>query len=241
MPEFRREDPTQQSQQVQEWVQSHRQEQGTWSLTADNKRYSLVTLGEKPTGGYSIKVARLLADAGQLIAITEIKAPAQGAMVTQALTYPLDLISLPVDAKELSFAYQGDLLALAAAPKAEQPAEPKPPTKEPDNKAGGPVAESSTFKVFAPEPGSVISSPVRVRGQARVFEATFTLELEDGHNILAEKVVTATDAGPAWGDFDVNLTFDKPTSPNGMLLFVTYSAKDGSRKEELQVPVRFTP
>jgi hypothetical protein len=103
------------------------------------------------------------------------------------------------------------------------------------------VATSENFRLFEPAPGSTVAvgRPLTVRGQARVFEATFILELEDGHNLLASQVVTADNAGPHWGNFSVELEFDAPTSPYGTLLFVTIDADDGSRREELAVPVKF--
>jgi hypothetical protein len=105
--------------------------------------------------------------------------------------------------------------------------------------APAPVAQSENFRIFTPAPGSTVTvgQPLLVRGQARAFEATFILELEDGHNILARQVVTADNA--IWGNFEVELNFEAPTSPHGTLLFVTESAADGSRREELAIPLQF--
>lgn len=100
--------------------------------------------------------------------------------------------------------------------------------------------ETGNVVVAEPAPGAMISSPVRIRGQARVFEGTFTIEIEDGHRQLASKLM-AVEGGPAWGEFDLSLPFEAPTNDSGAIVFVTYSAKDGTRIEELIVPVKFKP
>ena len=125
----------------------------------------------------------------------------------------------------------------------EEPVSSGPPSEgeEADEPTPQPVAQSDNFRLFTPAPDTTVTvgQPLTIRGQARVFEATFSIELEDGHNLLAEEVVTADEGAPGWGDFEVQLDFDPPTSPHGTLLFVTYSAQDGSRQEELVVPVKF--
>src|SRR5690606_40271658 len=44
-----------------------------------------------------------------------------------------------------------------------------------------PVAENEAFRVFTPAPQTVLGNSFTVEGQARVFEAAFTWQLEDGH------------------------------------------------------------
>ncbi|MGB9887009.1 MAG: Gmad2 immunoglobulin-like domain-containing protein [Moorellales bacterium] len=123
----------------------------------------------------------------------------------------------------------------------ERPVSSQDGSASPPGSAGAPapVAQSENFRIFAPAPGSTVTvgRPLLVRGQARAFEATFILELEDGHNVLARQVVTADNA--IWGNFEVELEFEAPTSPHGTLLFVTESAADGSRREELAIPLKF--
>ncbi len=104
---------------------------------------------------------------------------------------------------------------------------------------GEEAARSENFTVFSPRPGEVVRSPVRIRGRARVFEGSFVVEIEDGHNLLAREVVQASAGGPEWGEFDLSVEFETPTSPGGTLIFVTYDAADGKRKEELLLPVKF--
>lgn len=71
-----------------------------------------------------------------------------------------------------------------------------------------------------------------VTGEARVFEASFSYNVEDGHQMLVEtQNVTASEGAPNWGTFEFDVSIDKNKLPeNGTLtltLFTT-SAKDGS-------------
>lgn len=93
--------------------------------------------------------------------------------------------------------------------------------------------------LFHPEAGSVLTERVRLTGKARVWEATLTVEIEDGHDVLGKKTITTTAGAPDWGDFDLWLDLKTPTNPFGSIIFVTSSPVDGSRVEELLVPVAF--
>jgi hypothetical protein len=74
----------------------------------------------------------------------------------------------------------------------------------------------------------------RVRGQAQVFEATFSWVVEDGHEQL-QKGFEMTDAGaPEWGNFDFKISVSKKR-PNSTLTLILFeaSAMDGSPQHEL--------
>lgn len=75
-----------------------------------------------------------------------------------------------------------------------------------------------------------------VKGKARVFEATFSWVVEDGHNEIVSGH-EMTDAGaPAWGNFSfmVAVVKSRPNSTLHLILFEA-SAKDGSRQSELPI------
>lgn len=101
------------------------------------------------------------------------------------------------------------------------------------------VEEGQNIILLWPERGAILTERVRMTGFARVFEASFIVEVEDGHNVLGIKQVTASEGAPGWGRFDFWMDLEPATSPYGTIIFVTYSAKDGSRVEELKVPVGF--
>ncbi|HYC40675.1 MAG TPA: Gmad2 immunoglobulin-like domain-containing protein [Chitinophagaceae bacterium] len=76
----------------------------------------------------------------------------------------------------------------------------------------------------------------RIRGQAQIFEATFSWVVEDGHEEI-KTGYTMTDAGaPEWGNFDFTVQADKK-DPNSTLVLILYevSARDGSRQYELPI------
>lgn len=53
-----------------------------------------VRLGERRTGGHGIRVTRITRDGPTLTLRCEITAPREGAIVTQALTYPAQTVSV---------------------------------------------------------------------------------------------------------------------------------------------------
>jgi len=76
----------------------------------------------------------------------------------------------------------------------------------------------------------------QIKGEAQIFEASFSWVVEDGHNEL-KKGFAMTDAGaPEWGKFDfiVNTKKDRTNSVLHLILFES-SAKDGSRQYELPI------
>lgn len=76
----------------------------------------------------------------------------------------------------------------------------------------------------------------RIKGEAQIFEASFSWVVEDGHNEL-KKGHEMTDAGaPEWGHFDFTLTAKKQMT-NSVLHLILFesSAKDGSRQYELSI------
>lgn len=99
------------------------------------------------------------------------------------------------------------------------------------------VAENEAFRIFEPIPDVVVGNEFTVRGEARVYEANIMYEFEDGHNILDEGNVTASQGAPAWGEFEITITFDEVAHGVGTVILYEESAKDGSRVNELFIPV----
>lgn len=77
-----------------------------------------------------------------------------------------------------------------------------------------------------------------VTGEARVFEATIQYEVEDGHFLLQQGFVTASEGAPGWGAFTIDIRIPEESLPaNGTLMLILFeeSAKDGSRLHETPV------
>lgn len=105
-----------------------------------------------------------------------------------------------------------------------------------------PLPSSTNIVVFQPYPGSRIAPGQHLTGSARAFEATIQYQIRDQMEriVTQERAVTASQGAPAFGLFDVPLQFDQtPTTPNGILMVYTRSARDDSIQDLVEVPVTF--
>ena len=83
-----------------------------------------------------------------------------------------------------------------------------------------------------------VSSPLRVIGTANTFEATFQYELKDSSGaVVDEHFVTATSGTGTRGTFDFTT---KPFDDVGSLVVFELSAEDGSRVNEVEIPLRMS-
>jgi len=90
-----------------------------------------------------------------------------------------------------------------------------------------------------PLAGSLLTGRVTLTGKARVPGGELSVEIEDGHNLLAQGSFRVTRAAPVWGDFEVLLQLRPHTNLSGAIIFFTGSAQLGNRQELLAVPVVF--
>ena len=94
--------------------------------------------------------------------------------------------------------------------------------------------------VNEPVPNQIVSSPLTVRGSARVFEATVNLRLRtDDGKILGELFTTATEGAPGRGEFEATIEYASPSGAKGTLEIFSISPKDGSEKDKVQIPLHF--
>ncbi|MFA6254479.1 MAG: Gmad2 immunoglobulin-like domain-containing protein [Patescibacteria group bacterium] len=110
-----------------------------------------------------------------------------------------------------------------------------------DQPAPGQVAVlDSNIIITKPLSNDIISSPVEITGQARVFEGIVLYHLKDAWgNILNQGTTTATVSAPDWGDYKAKLEFATPTSHNGWLEVYAKSTQDGSNNDLIRLPVIF--
>lgn len=95
--------------------------------------------------------------------------------------------------------------------------------------------------VESPTIGETVSSPLRVRGSANTFEATFVVELVDaGGRAVKQQGVTATSGSGTRGTFRATVPF-RVDRPGGKLVVYEESAKDGSRVNTVEIPLRLQP
>lgn len=85
-----------------------------------------------------------------------------------------------------------------------------------------------------------VTSPLRVTGTANTFEATFAYELTDTDGrIVDENFVTATSGTGTRGTFEFTTgAFTVPFDGFGALIVFENSAKDGSRINLVEIPLR---
>jgi germination protein M len=91
--------------------------------------------------------------------------------------------------------------------------------------------------VESPLPHETVASPLRVRGTANTFEATFDVALFDsaGRKLL-QKFVTATSGSGTRGTYDVTLTFPDTDTPRWLEVFEP-SAENGEPLHRVRIPL----
>ena len=107
-----------------------------------------------------------------------------------------------------------------------------------DMEKGKIVVQNVAFRIFEPAPNDEVGNQIVVKGVARVFEAMLSWEFEDGHNVLASGHVMASEGAPAWGEFEFVIEFDQVANDTGTIIIYESSAKDGSRINEIMIPVK---
>jgi hypothetical protein len=123
---------------------------------------------------------------------------------------------------------------------------------EPYPAAGGPSSPSAEWRrrdftdfepaifVETPGVGAVLSSPFTLSGTAMVFEGSFQARLIDssGRRIV-NVIMQASAGGPERGTFAKDVPFST-SAKRGTLLVFAQSMEDGSRQDEVKIPVTFS-
>jgi|GEM_PF-723080 len=92
--------------------------------------------------------------------------------------------------------------------------------------------------LITPKPGQTVSSPLRIAGNALIFEATVSYRLTDSKGkVLAEGFTMADKGAPERGDFDVTIEFSPTSAGSGQLEVFEISMKDGSEVNKVTIPV----
>lgn len=92
--------------------------------------------------------------------------------------------------------------------------------------------------VESPAWGDTVSSPVRVRGTANVFEALFRIEITDWDGrIVATRLVMASSGTGTRGTFDVSIRYSAARTGNGAIIVSSESPKDGSPINVIETPL----
>jgi germination protein M len=99
--------------------------------------------------------------------------------------------------------------------------------------------ETPAILVESPLPGEAVKPGFEVTGTANTFEATFNYELRDGTGrVLSKDFVTATSGSGTRGTFAFKVPYELEEPTGGKLIVFELSAEDGSRINELEIPLR---
>ncbi|MEK7097589.1 MAG: Gmad2 immunoglobulin-like domain-containing protein, partial [Patescibacteria group bacterium] len=103
------------------------------------------------------------------------------------------------------------------------------------------IIEEPNIKVYSPEPGDSVGLPLIIRGEARVFENTFSYRIidADGTIIYENNAMANSPDMEIYGQFEVSANYPKPKGAAGTVEVFEYSAKDGSEINKVTVPVQF--
>ena len=101
--------------------------------------------------------------------------------------------------------------------------------------------EAPPLLVESPLLDEYTTSPMRIRGSANAYEATFQAEVVDAAGrVVARKTVMATSGSGTRGTFDETIAFDV-SRQGGRLVVYEDSAEDGSRIHTVAIPLRLAP
>ena len=99
--------------------------------------------------------------------------------------------------------------------------------------------DTPAILVESPLPGAKVTSPLQAKGTANTFEATFQYDLRDAAGkVLKTHFVTATSGTGTRGTFSFSVPFAAAKAGIGNLVVYELSAKDGSRINEVSIPVQ---
>ncbi len=113
------------------------------------------------------------------------------------------------------------------------------PLAEAQSRADWRSFEPAIF-VESPGVGAVVSSPFTLSGTASVFEGTFQARLVDSsERRIVNVTVQASQGAPGRGRFAKEIAFST-SAKRGMLIVYDQSMEDGSRQDEIRIPISFS-
>jgi hypothetical protein len=66
------------------------------AVHANERTYVIAALGMRPTGGYRIEIQRIHRRGHTVVVYAKEQAPPPGSLVTQVITYPVTVVSIPL-------------------------------------------------------------------------------------------------------------------------------------------------
>jgi hypothetical protein len=210
---------------IKDYVYRYKPYDGVFQQKNGDYRVVLISMGEQYDPGYDVLINKVAKEEKRWLIATTMRRPKEE-IYSGPGHYPYKVVSIiddgkPIEVVTISGENKSDTLKTVVIPE------------------GKKLAVSKNFIVFTPFEGEEIKSPVKIRGKARVFEATFRITMEDGHYQLAKKNLMSDMGAPGWGNFELDLPFDKPTNPQGFIILSYPNMANGDVIEELMLFVKF--
>jgi len=96
--------------------------------------------------------------------------------------------------------------------------------------------------VDMPAAGDTVATPIHLTGTANTFEAAFTVDIVDAAgNVLTETHAQATSGSGTRGTFDISIPYKVTKQQAGKVVVFEISPKDGSKTNQVEIPVTLTP
>jgi hypothetical protein len=187
------------------------------------KRYILANYGEKSTGGYSIAIEDVdIADQDKVTVTIRYTEPDKNQSVTDALTYPQDIVY--IENLDLPIEYRGigdSEYVLTLVDKEELPKI---------------QAQSEWIKIFFPAPNASVPRTFTIEGVANVFEGDIAILFRDENENPTEEQSAHAGMG-AWYFFTTEIEVPPQLKDNFTLEIFSYSPKDSSIINLVQIPL----
>lgn len=93
--------PATAQQEAQQMVRSSSPQ--TRSLVVGGVTYAMIAFGQRPTGGYTVKVSKVVQSGDEVTVYTEEDTPPPGSIVNQMVTYPFVAIAIDQPFEKVNF------------------------------------------------------------------------------------------------------------------------------------------
>ncbi len=195
----------------------------------EGKTYLLVMSGRKPTGGYGVRVKELLQTSLDYLARVEFTRPPRDAIVTQAITRPVEIVSFDGPLLPVRFVLEGNdkpfRVTLLEGIQELRPI----------------VAQSRAIKIFAPERNSPVGQTFEVAGVAFAFEGNVQYSLRDGRDQTIASGRTTAASGTDWGYFSFTIQLGSGVESGQELLLELFTLDEeaGQQANLITIPLQY--
>ncbi|MBE0557726.1 MAG: protease complex subunit PrcB family protein, partial [Proteobacteria bacterium] len=198
-------------------------------LHETGKTYVYVGSGQRPTGGYRCTISRILRTGdGRLTLFADFMRPALDAVVSQAYSFPYDLVQ--IDEAGLSARFFGD----------GNDAPPVVSVLADIAVLGRIYDQSRTIKVFSPAPNTAFKGVVSFSGIVHGTVERLFARLLDPREEVLDKESVAIDVSPNWISFDDTLSISNAQRSGETVHLELYTIDDASGDiiDQVRIPLQ---